>query len=575
MFGARNIVKIMILTVVILLSGMACYVYAQPNTGAGPYINSWHTYRVVMGGSTNDYEWDIVNTSGTDTLHIATKSGGDLVGWVDATRNGTNNDIAVFFDDVVFDSGQTWELLYREFAAGTCVAARKFAISLTVNDFYLTLAPNATICKDESGDVFDWNNVDNEPFNTVFTYRVTLHKVAGLTLTGWSFDANIALSPVNHSYVSYTVAVSPVGEGTASVTDTPTSLDGQFTVNVTPPATPNLTIVSVDVTVTLSGLLHNGVGATLNLLNGIANSGATGPIITFDNTGRPTEGLPDNVADAALRDRLQVIVIDSLPATQNILAGAGETATSAINPLQNSTHRYTVRLGNMANNYANAGTGWRIETALNAPVANVPANYVLTSTPSATNDDIAIAFHMAPGNYILFYTEVGDNGCSAQRQFPFTLGEPFDVDIANIDDDCAAIDGEILPDLAASTTTVVYTVTLNTANYGSDWSFTFGLGSALPFGGTDLDVSSVTVTGGTYTGTNYLGTVQVASPGQGVTISVVYNGLYFNSHTITATLTNITGSFNEADADILTGTGNSDVHIIHSMPQVTALAGVD
>jgi hypothetical protein len=573
MYRAKNIAKILILTVVTLLLGMNRHVYAQ-NTGAGPYIDSWHTYRVEMGNSANTYEWDITQVGSTDTTNLATRAGGDLVGWVDATRSGIYNDIAIFFGDANFDPSQTWELLYREFATGTCIAARKFTIRLTTNDFYLTLAANDTLCKNESGDVLDWNNVDYEPFNTVFTYRVTLHKVAGFVLTGWSFDASINLSPANHSYVSYTVAVSPVGEGTASIVDG-APLDGIFTVNASGLTTPSRTDVSVDVTVTLSGLLHRGITTTLSLVNGQAKSGVSGPILTFDNTGRPTSGSPDNVADAALRDRLQVIVIDSLPATQNILAGAGETATSATNPLQNSTHKYTVCMGSMANNYGNAGTGWKIETALNVLVPNLPANYVLTSAPSATNDDITIAFYMAPGSYILFYTEVGDNGCSAQRQFPFTLGEPFDVDIAEIDDHCAAIDGDILPDLAASTTTVVYTVTLNTASYGSDWSFDFTLSSVLALGDADLDVSSVTVVGGTYTGSNYSGSVSVANPVDEVTINVVYNGLYVTAHTITATISNITGSFSEVDADISTGAGNSTEHIIYGMPQATVLAGVD
>jgi hypothetical protein len=572
--GARNIVKIMILIAVILLLGMNRYAHAQINTGAAPYLNSWHTYRVVVGNVLDPREWEIINHDTTIVRPLD-----DAMAWCDIPALSVSNaDISICFTDSVFNLSETWYLRYRErsIITGTCTAARRFTINLTENDFYLTMDANDTICKVESGQVNDWTNVDNETFNTVFTYRVTLHKLAGLTLTGWSFDAVIDLLPVNHAYVSYTVAVVPVSEGAATLTDLPVNLDGQFNVSMSPLSTPDLTEVSVDVVVTLNGLLHNGIRATLRLLNGQAISGVTGTIITFDNTDRPIAGPPDNVTDAALRDRLQVIVIDPLPATQNILAGAGETATSAQNPLQNSTHNYTVVMGNLLNNYANAGTVWHIETSLGLSVPELPANYELTRISSATNDMATIIFHMSPGSYVLYYTEESDNGCSAVRSFPFTIQEPFDVDVAEIVDDCPSASDIIFPNLAETTTTVNYVVTLNTSSYGSNWSFDITLSD--PGFGADLDVTNVSdivVTGGSYSGGIHSGTISVLDPVTVVTISVTYTGLYANEHTITATLSNITGSFNEVDADFLTGTGNSTEHIIYSMPQVTVLAGVD
>jgi hypothetical protein len=54
-------------------------------------------------------------------------------------------------------------------------------------------------------------------------------------------------------------------------------------------------------------------------------------------------------------------------------------------------------------------------------------------------------------------------------------------------------------------------------------------------------------------------------------MKVVYNGRYINNHSIQATLTNITGSFNEVDADAT----NSITHTIYAIPQAGTLAGID
>jgi hypothetical protein len=56
-----------------------------------------------------------------------------------------------------------------------------------------------------------------------------------------------------------------------------------------------------------------------------------------------------------------------------------------------------------------------------------------------------------------------------------------------------------------------------------------------------------------------------------VTIRVIFEGLYTDLHTITATLTNIRGSHQEVDRDAT----NSGELIIYRMPQTGMLAGVD
>jgi hypothetical protein len=550
-----------------LLLMVVGYHASAQNTGASPYINSWHTYRVLMGSSANSYEWDITNASSTDTTHLYPGSHS----WASVILVGSNNDISLFFDDVVFDPGQTWELLYREFASGSCVAARKFTIQVSENNFYLTLDANDTICKVESGDVFNWNDVDNEPFNTVFTYRVTLHKESGFIINNWSFSGDIVLSMPNHNFVSYTIAVVPVGVGTATLSDAPTNLDGTFSVvsssALSPPTVDGL---SVDITVTLSGLLHDGVTATLTIHDGQVTHGVNSNI-TFDNEGRPTQAL-DGVTDILLQDRKMVVVVNPLPATQNILEGEGETVWSAQHPLQNSKHRYTVLLGEPGN-YNNAGTAWSIKTSGGL---DVTTGFTSARTSSATNDTLSITFTdlMLTGNYVLYYTEFGDNGCSAVREYPFTLGDPFDVDLAAVNSICAAASGQIFTDLTASATTINYSVTQNSVNYDAAWSFDFTLNSNPVFAAADVDVTSISVTtpGVTYTSIDsYSGTVEVPAMVTSVTISVTYNGYYVNEHSITAALLNITGSHNEVDEDA----DDSNVHVIYSMPQVTALAGVE
>jgi hypothetical protein len=82
---------------------------------------------------------------------------------------------------------------------------------------------------------------------------------------------------------------------------------------------------------------------------------------------------------------------------------------------------------------------------------------------------------MAPGEYVIYFAEVGDNGCSTIRSFPITLGDPFDADILAVTDQCSGADGVVFQNLQDSTTTVNYTIRLNTSSYGSNWRFNFAL----------------------------------------------------------------------------------------------------
>lgn len=313
----RYIATILFLVAVILLAGKR-YGSAQ-NTGAGPYLNSWHTYRVVVGSSLDTREWDITNGTITRTLSSS-------MAWCDiAALSGGYADISICFTDSVFGTGETWYLRYREISSTTlaCTAARQFTINLTENNFYLTLDADDQECKPESGQVFRWEELENINFPCSYSFVVTMHKEAALTINHWAFDAEITPSNGTHSIVGYTAAVITANGGTInSITDVGgwygIANDGRFRVEVSDPDTPTLTEVAITVTLTLSGYVYNGVSDTLTLYNGIINSGGTGVTVSPDNLLRPTEGSPDNVADPALRDRLQIITFMPLPATPNI-----------------------------------------------------------------------------------------------------------------------------------------------------------------------------------------------------------------------------------------------------------------
>ena len=566
---------ITLLTALLLLAGPRCAHAQAVNTGGGPYLNSWHSYRVVVGSTLHTREWYIMNDDSSQVRDLT----GATPDWaIVHGLSGSNSDVSIFFVDSVFGVGETWRLRYREYSGpGTCVAARQFTINVVENMLYLTLDADAAACKSQSGSPYNWNDVDDETYQTQFTYRVSLHKNQNFTITGWSFEADIDLTPIghNHEFVSYTVEVVPSTEGTATIVDgAPYDplLDGYFKVNLSALATANLDSVSADVIVTVRGLLHEGVTATLNLLNGQATHGVNNNI-TLDNTGMPTEAIQ---ANAALRDRAKSVVIHPLPDTRNITHGEGETAATASKPLQYSTHKYTVLLSDIGN-LSNGATGWNLRTAGGDAVTT---GFTITRSASTTADTAIVELNMDPGDYVLYFTEESDDGCRTVRPYPFRLHAPFDVDIAlndpgNDAERCAGVSGTVNNDLGTATETVIaYTVEVNTADYLSGWSFSYAVSTnfAGGFDEGDVEVAAVNVTGGTHTsGSATTGSVTVAGGTTEVTVSVTYRGFYLNEHTLKVALSSITGSFKETDADAV----NETTNILNPMPQPGVLAGVE
>ena len=111
------------------------------------------------------------------------------------------------------------------------------------------------------------------------------------------------------------------------------------------------------------------------------------------------------------------------------------------------------------------------------------------------------------------------------------------------------------------------------SSYSNDWSFDFNVTSDPGFAASNLTVSSVTTTttGASISGNTVSVSNSSASPVTQVTVRVTYTGLYNTEHTITAAITNITGSFNEEDADDT----NEIKHAIYALPQAGVLAGVN
>jgi hypothetical protein len=562
--GLKHII-LLVLNTLLLLAALHSYAQIPPvNTGDDPYIGTTHRYQVTADNLSNSRAWYITDETLTTTI---VPTPGILV-----ITPGTGN---IFYADVTFTSPPfsvgTWVLTYVETSilTGTCVATREFVIHLRENNFYelvynqTTENPGTSFseCHDSTGTVQDWNNIFNTPFQTAIHFPVYMNKEADFDLNTWEFDASVSVVSAGYSVIS-------IGKGALV-----SSRGANYTVTLISGSTYRIVVDSppigetddfVDIAVIVSGPMYDNVDVTLNITNGIARSGTSREIITNDNISvYPTDGTYTKSAW-----RTKTVSTLGIPATQNILPGAGETATSAANPLQNSTHRYTVVIGNIAN--YNSGNNWSI---FNVATSSVQiGGFTLTPTASATADTATIRFTdtMPTGDYILYYTETGSNGCIARRAYPFTLQGPFDADLASISPTCPTASNQIFATNSPSDTEVNYTVTLNNTGYGSAWSFNFNLSSSPVFNVANVSVSGTTVTPITVSYDSGTGLVSVPADVEEVTLTVTYNGIYETAHTITATLTNVTGSYNETDSDT-----DAISHTIHALPQAGAIAGIE
>lgn len=569
----KNIVHLMILIAVILLSGIGVS-YGQQNTGASPYLGSEHSYRVSIGLTANDQFW-IITDKGANTYDLTTTPQ-SWASITSATSNGGYDVIQVYFDRSVFSVG-TWYLQFYEYqdmgGSTICTSAREFPISVVENTFYLTLAADVnTQCNSQDGEIHPLSEVQDagDVYDTDVTYTITMSKNDAFDPTYWEFDAQFSqsVSAISATTTDGAVNVSTITAGT------------DYNLVVTPSAT-NPSSVTVKVTVTYSNTVLTNVTNTITVTNGqaVVEAPPAPDAVTDDNIVTYADGTPN---------RVQAITILKIPSTQDITFGAGETATTAQNPMLLSTHKYVVTMENVANS-----SDWHIENAAGTYTLVLNTDYTLTENTSATADTATISFinkSLPTGNYVIYFTETdATTGCSTVRPYPIAIQPPFDVDIAAVGDGCNGLSGVINnPPLANGDTEVVYVVSLITSGYDNSWSFDF-LVTCPELGGT-LTLSSIAVSdadqatisnGGTVTVTR--GATQVNTS---VTLKVTYSGLYAANHTVTATLPDgsISGSFGETDANdgvVLEDVGvnegeiNQARHIIYALPQPGALTGIN
>lgn len=554
----RNLQHITILILATLLSMLAGNSFAQispVNTGDDPYLGTTHSYLVVIDDPiNNDYGWQLINGS---TIYDPSDD------FITATLVGNNYTIEIEFTRADFTTTPaTWTLRYEETSRddGSCVAIREYTIHLKENEFYESLydiasetPPGAfSACHDSTNTIQQYDDVNGLNFQTAYIFPVYMYKESDFKLATWHFDAGLSISGTGYSIVTVNKASGSTNLGAAY---TISESGGKYIV-VADSATGNYESDYVELRVVLTGPMFNNADLTLEIESAYAISGSTGQVVTEDNV----HIYPD---EPGVAWRTKTVTINGVPATRDITFGAGETAWSAQYPLQNSTHNYTVQMGNTGNTRS-----WQIIDNTGAEVDG--AVYVLDEAISGTNSEAEFTFNMDPGAYTLVFTETSGNGCISIRHYPIVLGGPFVVSIAEVADRCATASGNIYPGLQQTDTEISYAVTLNTSNYYANWEFEFDVASNLGFADPDLTytVSSVS-TGASYsTGLVSVSNSQ-ASPLTVVQVVVTYTGHYENEHTITAGVSNATGSFNESSTDV------SEEHIIHAMPQAGTLAGVE
>lgn len=584
----KNIAKLLILLTTILLLAGTRYAQAQnQNTGEYPYRASEHAYQVPIGRAENLKTWAIVDSTDNSNEYNLKE-----VSWAtvdSAETNGTPETVEIFFTPGIFTVGSVWYLRYREDQIHndsiTCVAARELKITIVENTFYLQLEDDISVCNSQSGLSHTYSEIDTESFETEVTYTVIMHKAADFDINRWEFDAIF-----DTEISSLTTNVLTSGGGTVTTLES-TGDSIHFTVAPVGTGFPDTVAIELTVTHLLPALTDSLTSVDIN--NGIARSDVL--------DGAPWVYTDDNIQSypiSAIGDRNQAATVFAIPGTRDISPGGNDNTASAQNPLQNSTHTYVVEMADTDND-TNAATGWMIvENEIDGDTMTVDTHYSTTGAVNGQNDSINITFNssMPEGDYILYYTEQNDNGCTTIRSYPFTLGGPFDVDIADNDRICPGISDLVSTYQENTVTQVDYVVNLN-SSYSSDWSFDFEVSIDESPTPAEFKIDSIKVVdangNSTYTSaTPATGKVDVtyneATPTTSLIMRVYYSGYYPDNYTITAALSSISGAFGEIDENVSNSTTDDDtedydennnqnntIHHINPLPQPMALEGVD
>lgn len=578
-----------ILVLIVAISAIAVFaghVFGQQNTGANPYLDSKHSYRVKIGKEANTQDWYMVNEARTINEKLTDGTSRD---WVSITPAPADNDFEII--SIIYNSQDAftaltgftvgnWFLRFEERSIedGTCVSAREFPITISANSFWLQVShdetdvlplaanPGLQVFNSQNSEVNTYTDLSTNTYDTPVKYTVTMNKGAGFSPSYWQFDANF-LSPVK----SFTATVTTTNGGTLEQTTVTAGSD--YTVKVTPPTGFNLDQVVVTISVVYT---HDVlVDVTRDL---IVDQGFAVQVPAVATPQPPNAITDDNITTYPLGDagnRTQALTILAIPSTRDITfdnsINTNEDATSSKNPLQNSTHYYVVQMGDAVNN---SGTWSLVNTSDNSVVDLTLYSGSINDTKNTSHALATINYGtLTVGTYTLYFSETdAARGTITRRSYPISIQPPFVIELADIGSDCADVSGELKTALEATTTNVTYTIRLKDNDpgagenyYAKAWSFVFTVSGF----NADLQVHAMTSSDASLAGAGTSRTVTVPAETHSVNVTVTYSGLYSSEHEITATASNATGVFNEKAADV------SDTHTIYAMPQAGTLAGVD
>lgn len=249
----KHIVFILLSVTIMLLSGIN-YVYAQANTAGGPYIDSWHKYRVAMGGGTS-YAWQIypTETDANDATNLLYTLTDDLA-WANVSDDGTDVTLDILFDDGVGFAPGTYFLVYAEYSAASCIARRILPITVSANNMSIVAGPSGDPdCNSLTGTLWDNSIEDISSVNSTITvdFTVSLQDVSGTSFSvdGWQITGSFTLVSGGFTFTSFVVSANSSMGGDCTFTG---DEDG-FTLSID-----NLSVADVDediatITVTLQG----------------------------------------------------------------------------------------------------------------------------------------------------------------------------------------------------------------------------------------------------------------------------------------------------------------------------------
>lgn len=305
------------LLLAVLLLGASSYAYAQ-NTADGPYLNSWHQYSVTMGSDANTPRWNIYSSSALANADAAEDGSTSFLlddeAWINYPEPPTTGGVTyieIYFDKNIFTNGSTWYLVFSEMNGNSCVARREFPLTVTNNQFQLTLSDLGDNCNSETGHEFDNadGTISNLTFTTTVEFTINLSKAeVNFRPSSWEFSGTLSITAggANNS-LGATLFQSTAGITQENATNNGSwNIDnisgGDFQLHVTGLNTSaDYTTDAVSITVNVDGDITKDYTIELQLNSGTAYSGSGSyTIITDDNlngTVRTVErtlyGVPD------------------------------------------------------------------------------------------------------------------------------------------------------------------------------------------------------------------------------------------------------------------------------------------